>query len=569
MSRLDDLLNAPDSTDSPVAAPEAPVQAPPAAAPETPRGRLDALLKDDSGQNPTTPPTKITGDTPWSDVWDSAVEHAPESGMNVLKGIPEAATGAVHLGSELVNPTNWPGLAHSVADSVANTDWKQKGKEFYHDYLTEEGWKQGIGLDPVGRALDVGLALAGPEELAARSGIKGLATVGKVARYADPVNLATGLAGKLTDAADNMIFNIAGSHAGTGTGNSLNALYAAGKEGIKPAWEGLKGLWAGTFATPDLAKQVSAFKDAVRNERANVNSAFRTNKAVWGNDPTQLDFSPVFGSLNDVDSKFGSGSWISPHKPSQVAIDTASTRRALEKAVTDHYSIWRATGDPHLANALGFDDLKHNIDAIFDAAQNEQSKAAASIVRDSIKGELAKSTNYSEAMKNYAAGREALRAYNNELGISKDPDKAARVLFSTFRNNVTANFGRRQELVSQLIKNNPEARNAYYNLAGQANSTIQPRGFVGSIKTGALPVGALGAVLHPSFAGQAVGAAEHLLSSPWAWPILAAQSPKVMGHAALTAGLARKAVSTVPWRPLLYGDRLMFGHLGNNTGPQQ
>jgi hypothetical protein len=446
------------------------------------------------------------------------------------------------IGHAVMNPSE-------TYHGLKNADWGGIGSQLKHDYLTEEGWKQGIGEHPLSRALDVGMLAAGPEALAARSGIGGLETAAKVARAVDPAALLTKGVGKAVDLGEKGFFNLAGG-TGTGTGGkSLNLLRESGREGGDMA----KAAWAGLQKQGDPAAAVEGFRNAARAEKAARQHDYLSGMVDVGKDKQQLDMLPVTDALDNVEKRFGRGSWVSPFKPSQVSKDTQATRDALNQAVYQHQSLWAMTSDPKLYNPVGFDDLKHEIDAIRDTTTpGTESYAAATSVRQAIAKEIKdNSPIYETTMADYAKQSNALRAYDKELSLGGTSDAALRKLHSALRDNVTANFGRRWALAHELASKNPEAREALYNIAGQANSSWTPRGLVGSFKTQTLP-----------FVGPAAYLGGYF--QPWMWPALAAQSPKLMGHLALASGKLARNAAKVPWRPAIYA-----GHAASSPYAQQ
>lgn len=494
---------------------------------EAPKGVLGQI----EARSAAEAPQKVTGETPWSEVLTTGAKNI--SG-DVVNTAGDVIAGLGSLGHAVMHP-------QETYKGLQNADWGKIGEQLKHDYLTEEGWKQGIAERPVSRLLDVSTVLAGPEALAARSGVSGLQKAAKVARAVDPANLAVKGIGKSAEALEKGFLNVVGA-GGTHTGGlSLNLLRQGAKEGP----EGLAAGWKGLRSKGDATDAVRGFEEALKAHRTEVADAYRTGKIDWGNDRQILSYQPIAQAITEVESRFGPGTRIHRSKMSAVEKATFDVRQQLQDAFYSHMIKDFKSGNPVFRNPLGFDDLKHDVDAILDATTpGTEAHAAATIVRQAIAKELTDNAPvYARSMEDYAKGAEATKAFRRELSLGRDPDTALRKLYSSLRHNVTANYSRRWELVKKLAEH-PAAKRALYELAGQTNAAWTPRGLVGSFKTGSAP-----------FVGPLAYMQGYL--QPWMLPLLATQSPQAMGMLALGSGWLSRQAAKVPWRPFIYAGHAM------------
>jgi hypothetical protein len=137
-------------------------------------------------------------------------------------------------------------------------------------------------------------------------------------------------------------------------------------------------------------------------------------------------------------------------------------------------------------------------------------------VYNSVKSEITKQApEYAKTMKDYIAASDQIKEIERalSLGQKSSVDTAMRKLQSLMRNNVNTNYGNRQALARQLEQMG--GKDLMPALAGQALNSPTPRGLQ-----------ALGAT------GTGVAA----FFNPSVLPLLAAQSPRLSGEAALAAG---------------------------------
>jgi hypothetical protein len=201
----------------------------------------------------------------------------------------------------------------------------------------------------------------------------------------------------------------------------------------------------------------------------------------------------------------------------KIGADEAKKVNELEKIVQE----WKA--DPTYHTAEGLDALKQRLDALYpESPMQRQAQRAITSVRNAVKDTIvSQDKSYASTMKNYeeALGLEREIERSLSLGKGKSQEAALKKLQSLTRNNVNTDYGFRQQLANELMRQS--GTNLMPAISGQALNSWTPRGLVGQ----GLDVGAgLGAIL----SGGA-----HL---PGLAATMAATSPRLMGETAYKAG---------------------------------
>lgn len=520
---------------------------------------LGGVLGEIEAQAAVPPPPSVTAETPWSEVLAKGARNIPGDYLRTGKEIIGAVgSGVGHLAK--YGPIE---SGKHLRGALAGADWGKIGSELKHDYLTEEGWKQGIAERPVSRLLDVSMLAAGPEALAARAALKaghtGLAKGISIASKAhDPAAWTIGATKFGLDKGSRLANEFIG-HTFTHTGGTpLNLLRDAGREG----GAGLKAAWAGLTGKGNATDPVRGFQGAMNEVRDKGYSAYKADKNALRRDLQRFDFTPIDNAVAAAQRDFIGQLAVNPDPQVIGALGKIRDLVGKQKQAAAAYdyaqahALSRMQGTPiaphrgpnPYRDPLAMDELKQAIDDQVISKTDGKARAAAIRIKDVLSDEIkTRSPTYDKMMKDYSAMRDAYRAYETELSLNKSPDTALRKLLSSLRDNVSTNFLRRWQLVERLAKDNPAARAALYNLAGQSASAWWPRGLVGSFQsagTGAATLlsglGHFGVVpwlswLHPAFLAA-----------------LPMQSPKVMGALNLAEGMTARALSKVPWRPIAY-----------------
>jgi hypothetical protein len=415
-----------------------------------------------------------------------------EALYDIGKGLVSKAAGAVGIDQDPEEKAK----TEATADAV--------GQFFKDRYGGVDEFKNTLAHDPVGLIADLSAALTGGSTLAARApGIVGRAAqvAGKVGNVVDPILAAGKVAGKAGSA---------GLHLVTGLGdNVMETAAKAGAQGNRAFLDNMRGNVAPTEVI-DLAKSALT---QMRNERS---AAYKAGMAGVKADPTVLDYTPINDALTDAASNVNFNGIAKSKK-------AAKTLDKINKVVQEWQS--QPAGTP-FHTAEGFDALKQAIGEIRQSTDpGTLSRNIADSVYNATKGTIVKQAPiYADTMLGYSDASEKLNELMKtfSLGEKASPDTSLRKLQSVTRNNVNTNYGQRTKLMDDLAKYEPDLLPA---LAGQATSTILPRGLA---RLGAH--GVLGA-----------GAA---YMSPATLPLVLASSPRLAGETAYKVGQGLGALKT-------------------------
>lgn len=314
-------------------------------------------------------------------------------------------------------------------------------------------------------------------------------------------------------AAANIIGGL-GTHTG---GESLKQAAIAGQKGGKTAQQFQQNM-RGQVPMTDVLDDVTANISEMGRLRS---QQYKVNMKAVGNSLKPLSYRGIDQAVDD-------------------ALNAAVTKKgfiknkaaaSIQKEIADVVEEAKSRG---MNTAEDFDSLKQRINAIRESIpMNERTaQKVAGDVFNSVKNEIIKQEpGYAKAMKDYTDASDLLgeirRTLSNKPNASIDTQM--RKLQSLMRNNVSTNYGNRLELVNKMEQQG--GKEIMPALAGQALNTWTPRG-LGSAVAGGLGLG-----------GYAVGGA------PLAIPMLAAQSPRLMGEAAYYAGKGSNALSNLVRNP--------------------
>jgi hypothetical protein len=461
----------------------------------------------------------------WGEAAKTALTNIPSSAATLAQNVVTPILHPIQTGEAIYDIGK--GLASKAAGALGvDQDPEEKAKteatadavgQFSKDrYGGVDEFKNTLAHDPVGLIADLSAALTGGSTLASRApGMVGRVAqaAGKVGNVVDPIIAAGKVAGKAGSA---------GLHLVTGLGdNVLETAAKAGAQGNRAFIDNMRGNVAPTDVI-DLAKSALS---QMRDERS---AAYKAGMAGVKADPTQLDYTPINQAITDA----GNSVYFNGIAKSRKAEKTL-------KKVQDVVANWQAQapGTP-FHTAEGFDALKQAIGEIRQSTDpGTLSRNIADSVYNATKGTIVKQApSYADTMLGYSDASEKLNELTKtfSLGEKASPDTTLRKLQSVTRNNVNTNYGARTRLMDDLAKYEPDLLPA---LAGQATSTLLPRGLA---RLGAH--GALGA-----------GAA---YMSPATLPLLLASSPRLAGETAYAVGKGLGAVKSGASKIGLTGDRV-------------
>lgn len=467
----------------------------------------------------------------WSDVPLEAVKNLPSSASNFLGGIAQAVMHPIDTGSNLIDAAGGgiynalPKQATDVLDRFDRHPEKTQqavrtadaaGQFFKDRYGSAEGLKTTLATDPVGVASDVATVLSGGAGLAAKA--PALASkLSAASRMTNPMALAGAAARKALPVLGEGTAQIVGG-LGTHTGaESIKQAYRAGKQGGTTE----KALADNMRGNVPMTDVLDAAKANIADMGRAKSAAYRQGMAQVSGDRTVLDFT---GIDRAVLAAADAVSFKGQAKNVRAA--------AVQQSIADEVAAWKALDPAEFHTPEGLDALKQRIGGIVEGLPFEEKTArlAGDKIYHAVKAEIVKQAPvYADTMKGYAAATEQIREIERALSLGKKPaiDTAMRKLQSLTRNNVNTNYGNRLDLARQLEQQG--GREIIPALSGQALSSWTPRG-IGNIVAG----------------GTGVAAASGMTGL---LPLLALQSPRLMGEAALATGKAARKVRNVSELP--------------------
>ena len=468
----------------------------------------------------------------WSDVPLEAVKNIPSSAGNFLGGIYQAVRHPIDTASNLLDVgagalrNALPSSVSTAIDRIdpnpvaaqrASNAADATGQFFKNRYGSMEGLKNTIATDPVGALSDASTVLSGGAALAGKipalSGVaSGLRTAANVTNPLTlPIMAAKAAAPVIGNGAAALIGGL-GTHTGAET---IKQAFRSGQEGGASA-QMFKDNLRGNVPITDVLDSAKANLEEIGRAKS---EAYRQGMAQVSNDKSILDFTGIDKAVDDA---FKTATFKGQVKNTKAA----QTQQAIAQAVDE----WKSLDPVEYHTPEGLDALKQKIGGIVDSIPFEEKTAGrvGSSIYNAVKQEIVKQApTYADTMKGYTEASEQIREIERALSLGRNAsvDTAMRKLQSLTRNNVNTNYGNRLDMAKQLEQQG--GNQIMPALAGQALSSITPRGLGGAV-AGGLGVGGY-------MAGGPVGALG----------TLAVQSPRLMGEAAYATGQAARAGSAL------------------------
>ena len=472
---------------------------------ELEKAREDSL-KLDQFEQASASNVQQTEDVPLADVPLTALKNVPGSAVQLGKNIitpllkpVQTAKDIYSLGESIVGVIQ-PGeqgneeTARAVGQFLANR------------YGSLNAIKNTFANDPVGILADVSILFTGGGSLAARApGIAGKVGQGvkTVGQTIDPITQTGKVVGNVGGKVGK---NVLGLTTGVGS-EAIKTAYAAGKTGgatQKAFTDNLRGNVSG-----DVAREQAI--SALQKMRSD-----KTTKYKKGMKDIELDKTPInFDKVENIVLKFDDA------KSFKGVSELSGNAQKKLKTVYGLIDEWKANPDLH--NAKGLDMLKRRVDAEYPRGLNVgDSGVVITNIRNKIKDEIIKQApGYQKVMQAYEDAIKLERELMQELSLGKNAAAGTtlRKLQSVMRNNVNTNYGNRLEMLKTL---DPSLLPV---LAGQALSTVTPRGLQSATATGTAALG----YIEPSI----------LAALPF-------QSPRLMGELTLKSGQASRMLGGAP-----------------------
>lgn len=371
----------------------------------------------------------------------------------------------------------------------------------------------------------------------------GAVTGGAMAGMIDPESAGMGA---LIGGALPPVLNVAGKALpmiGRGVANAVGGLGThTGGETIKQAARsGIEGGASQRAFTQNMRGQVpmddvlNTAKSNLENMRSAKSAEYRSGMVDIAADKTVLSFGGIDKAIKDAAGVVTFKGQVKNAKAAEV----------LQK-MSDEIAAWKKLSPGEFHTPEGLDAIKQKVGALVESIPFEEKTARmiGNNVYKSIKTEITKQAPvYDKVMKGYSEATNQITEIERALSLGKKAsvDTAMRKLQSLTRNNVNTNYGNRLTLAQQLEQQG--GNELMPALAGQALSSWTPRG-IGGATAGISGLGGY------ALGGPALAAG-----------VLATQSPRLMGEAALKVGQAYRGAGSVGNKlaPIVYRSAPVVG----------
>lgn len=451
----------------------------------------------------------LKGKPQWSDLPGNIIPSAGKAvkDLGQLVANPwDTAASILEIGTGAISQF-FPDYFEDSTLQEAEAKAKMVGEAMVKRYGGAEEIKNTMITDPSGFAMDVAGILSGGATLAGKAGVISANAANKIsnaANFVDPLSLGV----KSTVGAGKLISRIPKAVPGllSGLGEDVvTNLYKAGKSGGLTKETALKNM-----RLPDLNAQeiLTWARDGVKKLKTKRGDEYRSGMIDISNDATTLDFGRIESAFDSV---------IQDNTLKGVP-KSKSKAKALEE-ISAELKEWKELG-PEYWTPEGLDTLKQRIGDLTDWNNKDKASNQAYLeMYDAVRSEINnQAPTYGKIMGDYSEATKQIKELERTLSL-KDAaasDTTFRKLTSALRNNVNTNFGQRAQLVDQLEKSSGQPLTTA--ISGQSASSLTPRGLQGLGMTGNIG----------SLAVQGL--------NPMQIPLLALQSPRIVGEAAVAAG---------------------------------
>ncbi|MFA5166782.1 MAG: hypothetical protein WC449_05855, partial [Candidatus Paceibacterota bacterium] len=364
--------------------------------------------------------------------------------------------------------------------------------------------------DPVGVVGDASLLLGGAGL------VPGMAKAGKLGAAIEPINVTMKAAGKAVPAVGKVAGQLISEY-GTHTGpDALNTAAKAGYSGgskLKDFADNMRGKAEQADVVPEL-------KQALKNMRkADFEKYSREIQGVK-EDPSLLSFQDINSAAKramDIDTYKGLSGQARP-----INLNSASDKAKAD--IVKKLNEFKRSDPQEFHTPGGFDALKRSIGKI-DTPPGTPQRRVVDSVYNAVKDEIIKAyPEYGKIMEESSTRMKIAKEMERSLSLGEGAmvDTALRKLQSITRNNANTNYGSRTKQAEELNAFS-ESGNLMEKLSGQTLNAIKPRG--------------LGGIVAGGLGGYGIAAA-----NPAVIPLMAMQSPRIMGETAMKLGqMARYA----------------------------
>ena len=227
----------------------------------------------------------------------------------------------------------------------------------------------------------------------------------------------------------------------------------------------------------DLSDVPDEARSAVENMKIEKQQRLDDANSAWMQDPTELDFSPLFESLSNVvrRTRFKDKSKLGAKQ--QKSIDQ------LVEIVLD----WSSDTTYH--TPAGLDALKQKIGELEVHPDHSRALSAKTELYNKVKGLIVDQVpRYARAMEDYEKATKLEKQIEKTFSLSRNAadEGIIKKFMSSMRNNADTNYGKRLELARTVDKNLPfGSPKLTTRLAGETLGTWVPRGLTSNVLAGA------------------------------------------------------------------------------------
>jgi len=375
----------------------------------------------------------------------------PESGLYQTGKIAGEIAGTAGTGGALANGARAVGAAPSVVQGLTTGGLNVAGKTGALGILTRGVTGAATGATAAG--------MVNPEDVKDGAIIGAALPVGGIALAKGGRAVGKGAA-ELTK-------NTLGMMTGAGS-ETFGTAYRAGKTGATTFLDNMRG-------NVPMTDVLEGAKDTLSKMRIERGNQYRSGMVDIAKDKTVINFDPIDRAVQSLKT-MGSYKGQTINKNASGTVDEISS-------LVDN---WKNLDPAEYHTPEGLDALKKAIGDVRDATQfGTPGRRAADTAYNSVKAQIdTQAPTYAKVMKDYSQASDTLQEIEKalSLGNKASADTSMRKLQSLMRNNVNTNYGNRLELAGTLEKNGADIMNA---VAGQAASSLTPRGLQGLAATGA------------------------------------------------------------------------------------
>lgn len=272
----------------------------------------------------------------------------------------------------------------------------------------------------------------------------------------------------------------------TGTGNSVDNAFTAGKKGSKVFLDNMRGNVPQSEVVGFARNKIDEFRN-IRN-----NDYLREMEKIGKTE--NVDLQSILDEFYRIKSEVGGGKYY-------------LADNATKKFLSEAEQKIKAFANDNKRTVKDFDDLKQSIFDIYVKSDAKAAQRIQSKLYNSVKKSIQEQApEYSKVMKDYQTASEQLKEFEKalSLGNKASPAQSIKKMQSALRNDARSGYGNGESILKKL-DGSGELIDA---LSGQALNSVLPRGASGQL-SGLLGLG--GFFVNPSAALSAISTSPRVM----------------------------------------------------------